>query len=250
MYIKVVPFDPTKNVTRPHKHNGYLELVLLRASSGTHVIDGRKMSVKPPCLLIIRKDNVHHWELTHPVDGYVLLVKDKFIDQSMDFEIPRLVAEISRFDTLYLSEVDPLWNLMELISNEKNKICQEGLFKAILAKALEHSPPKIRSFSDAIYSSFCAMLDHTLINHVAHYATRLNTTPQNLNSVCKKNSNLTASQVIAGYIIKEAQRQLFYTPKSVSEVAFELGFSDKSNFTKYFKRYTGITPGEFRSRPA
>jgi AraC family transcriptional activator of pobA len=253
-YIKVVQFDPTKNITRPHKHNGYLELVLLSSTSGKHVIDGRTIRVQPPCLLVIRKDNVHHWELANPVHGYVILVKDKFIDQSLDFEIPRLVAEIYHFDTIYLPELGPLWNLMELIAAENNQICQEGLFKTILAKALEYSSdsPKNRSLSDAIYTQFCTLLGEKapVVNHVAYYATRLNTSPQNLNAVCKKNVSLTASQVIAGYIIKEAQRQLYYTPKSVSEVAFALGFSDKSNFTKYFKRYTGITPGEFRTRPS
>jgi AraC family transcriptional activator of pobA len=35
-YIKVVPFDPTKNITRPHKHNGYLELVLLIRHRSIH----------------------------------------------------------------------------------------------------------------------------------------------------------------------------------------------------------------------
>ncbi|MGO3164571.1 MAG: helix-turn-helix domain-containing protein, partial [Sphingobacteriaceae bacterium] len=101
---------------------------------------------------------------------------------------------------------------------------------------------------DSIYVKFCSMLneDAKVVNHVAHYASTLNTSPQNLNAACKKNGNLTASEVLAGYIIKEAKRLLFYTANSVSEVGFELGFSDKSNFSKYFKRHTGITPREFR----
>jgi AraC-like DNA-binding protein len=81
---------------------------------------------------------------------------------------------------------------------------------------------------------------------VAYYASLLNTSPQNLNASCRKNTNLTASEVLAGYIIKEAKRLLFYTSNSISEIAFQLGFSDKSNFSKYFKRYSGVTPSEFK----
>lgn len=250
--LKVVAFDISKNITRPHKHNGYLELVFLSSTAGKHVIDGRTTVVKPPCLLVIRKDNVHHWELVNPVEGFVLLVKDKFVEHSMDFEIQRLIGEISRFDTIYFQEPTLMKSLMEMLSVETNKICQEGLFKVILAKALEYtsSSRRSRSTQENIYTRFCDLLsrDVQIVNHVAYYASKLNTSPQNLNSVCRKNTTLTASEVLAGYIIKEAQRQLFYTTNSVSEVAFALGFSDKSNFSKYFKRYTGITPGEFRNQ--
>ena len=252
--IKVVAFDQSKNMTRPHKHNGYLELVFLSSTSGKHVIDGRESTIKTPCLLVIRKGNVHHWELVNPVTGFVVLVKDIFINQSLDFEIKRLVDEIIRFDTVYLKDSKTMEALLGVLAVEENKICQEGLLKVILAKALEHidSPRQAAATQKNIYHRFCGLLneDAKVINHVAHYATKLNTSPQNLNAACKKNSNLTASEVLAGYIIKEAKRLLFYTNNSISEVAFELGFSDKSNFSKYFKRYTGITPREFKAQEA
>ena len=250
--IKVVAFDLSKNVTKPHKHNGYLELVFLSSTVGRHYIDGREIIIRTPCLLVIRKDNVHHWELANPVKGFVLLLKDRFVDQSLDFEIHRLVDEIGRFDTIYFKEAKTIENLLELLAVEENKICQEGLFKVILAKTLEYTTDsrKSKSTQDNIYVKFCALLNENprVINHVAHYASMLNTSPQNLNAACKKNVNLTASEVLAGYIIKEAKRLLFYTTNSISEVAFELGFSDKSNFSKYFKRYTGITPTQFKKR--
>lgn len=250
--IKVVTFDVSKNITRPHKHNGYLELVFLSSTTGKHVIDGRNTSIKTPCLLVIRKDNVHHWELVNPVEGFVLLVKDQFVEHSLDFEIRRLVDAISRFDTIYLEESGTMRNLMEMLAVEDNKICQEGLFKVILAKAIGYTGSSGRSMpgQENIYARFCGMLnqDARVVNHVAYYASKLNTSPQNLSSACRKNANLTASEVLAGYIVKEAKRLLFYTTSSVSEVAFELGFSDNSNFSKYFKRYTGLTPKEFKNQ--
>lgn len=251
--IKIVEFDRSKNITKPHRHNGYLELVFLSSTSGKHVIDGRESAIKPPCLLVIRKDNVHHWELVNPVKGFVILVKDSFVVQSLDSEINRLVLKISQYDTIYFEQELIFKTLLHLLVNEPNKICQEGLFKAFLAKALEYvntASHEAKAASENIYARFYAMLNSEtkVINHVAHYAIKLNTTPQNLNAVCKKNANLTASEMLAEYIIKEAKRLLFYTTCSVSEVAFELGFSDKSNFAKYFKRYTGITPTAFKKQ--
>jgi AraC family transcriptional activator of pobA len=250
--IKVVEFDFSKNITKPHRHNGYLELVFLSSTSGKHVIDGRESLIKTPCLLVIRKDNVHHWELVNPVKGFVILIKDAFVMQSLDFEINRLVNVICRYDTIYFKEDYIFENLLSILANEYNKICQEGLFKAFLAKVLEYidSSSEAKPTSESLYDQFCRILndDVKVVNHVAYYASKLNTSPQNLNAICKKNANLTASELLAGYIIKEAKRLLFYTASSVSEVAFELGFSDKSNFAKYFKRYTGITPTEFKKQ--
>lgn len=250
--IKVAAFDQAKRITKPHKHNGYLELVFLSSTSGKHVIDGRESIIKTPCLLVIRKDNVHHWELMDPVLGFVLLVKNQFVLQSLDFEIQRLVDEICRHDSIYLHQSEPFAQLFRLLAQEDNQTCQEGLFKVILAKALLHSKETkpVSHPSDHIYHRFCALLneEHMVINHVAYYATRLNTSPQNLSAACKKHSNLTASEILASYIIKDAKRLLFYTSNSIAEVAFQLGFSDKSNFSKYFKRYTGLTPTAFKKQ--
>lgn len=46
-----------------------------------------------------------------------------------------------------------------------------------------------------------------------------------------------------------AQQYLREGPVSVCEVTFRLGFSDQSSFTRAFRRWTGVTPGEFRSGP-
>ncbi|MDM1514705.1 helix-turn-helix domain-containing protein, partial [Myroides odoratimimus] len=39
---------------------------------------------------------------------------------------------------------------------------------------------------------------------------------------------------------------LLYSENSISEIAYNLNFSDSSYFTKYFKRYVGTTPKVFR----
>ncbi len=46
-----------------------------------------------------------------------------------------------------------------------------------------------------------------------------------------------------------AQKYLREPTASVCEVTFRLGFSDQSSFTRAFRRWTGLTPGEYRSQP-
>ena len=49
-------------------------------------------------------------------------------------------------------------------------------------------------------------------------------------------------------LLLAARRQLIYTERNVAEIAYHLGFSDPSYFTRFFKRATSLTPAEFRRR--
>ncbi|MDM1047573.1 MULTISPECIES: helix-turn-helix domain-containing protein [Sphingobacterium] len=248
--LKVALFDQKKCITKPHKHNGYLELVLLERTLGKHYIDGHEIQVKAPCLLIIRKDNVHHWELSEPVEGYVLLLKRQFVEESLDLEIRRLIDELEDMNTINFKDISTLHSLFSLLLTEEHRTVQEALLKAILAKSVQQiateNPIKIKSKN--LFLQFTDVLnkEKQVLNNVAYYAGLLHTSPQNLNAACQKYADKSASEILSSYISSEAKRLLFYTNKTVAEVAFELGFADRSNFSKYFKRVVGLTPQNYR----
>lgn len=77
---------------------------------------------------------------------------------------------------------------------------------------------------------------------VKFYAGQLGQTPNYLNMVVKSLTGLKASELIHQQIILEAKHLLIHTKLSHKEVAVELGFSDQSYFTKFFKRETGERP--------
>src|SRR5690606_41432641 len=91
-------------------------------------------------------------------------------------------------------------------------------------------------------------LTETLRNNVAHYATALATSPQNLNAVCRKAAGQPAATVLANHLVGEAKRLLHYTEMSVKEIATQFDFADSSHFVKYFKRHVGMTPQAFRKQ--
>ena len=49
-------------------------------------------------------------------------------------------------------------------------------------------------------------------------------------------------------VMEEAKRLLRYTDKSLSAISSYLGFSSQSHFTRAFKKFAGITPGEYRQK--
>jgi AraC family transcriptional regulator, transcriptional activator of pobA len=48
--------------------------------------------------------------------------------------------------------------------------------------------------------------------------------------------------------VLEAKRILAHTTESVKEIGYDLGFEEPTNFIKYFKKHSKLTPTEFREK--
>ncbi|MBN8789814.1 MAG: helix-turn-helix domain-containing protein, partial [Terrimonas sp.] len=81
---------------------------------------------------------------------------------------------------------------------------------------------------------------------VAEYARLLYISSRSLSDLTQQQLNKTPSQMIQERIILEAQRLLLYSSFNINQVGYRLGFDDASYFVKYFKKYTGVSPSEFK----
>ncbi|MGB0863864.1 MAG: helix-turn-helix domain-containing protein [Saprospiraceae bacterium] len=81
---------------------------------------------------------------------------------------------------------------------------------------------------------------------VQDYADLLHKSPKTLSNLFKMYNNKSPLRIIHERIILEAKRLLYYTDKSISDVAFELGYEELPPFSKLFKKIEGITPSKFQ----
>jgi AraC family transcriptional regulator, transcriptional activator of pobA len=84
-------------------------------------------------------------------------------------------------------------------------------------------------------------------HQVQDYANLLNKSPKTLSNLFAQYNHKTPLQVIKERIALEAKRLLQYTDKTSKEIAFELGFEDPANFSRFFKQQTGLPPGDFKA---
>lgn len=82
---------------------------------------------------------------------------------------------------------------------------------------------------------------------IKEYANLLSVSEDHLAKSVKSETGRTAYAYIIDRIIKEAKDLIAYTPLTYSEIAYQLNFSDTSNFSKYFKRETGLSPSVYRN---
>lgn len=82
---------------------------------------------------------------------------------------------------------------------------------------------------------------------VTYLADKVNLSPNYLSDLLKKETGMNTKDHIQHHLIEEAKNILLGTNKSISEIAYELGFEYPQYFSKLFKQKTGNTPQEFRN---
>jgi len=82
---------------------------------------------------------------------------------------------------------------------------------------------------------------------VAWCASELNLSSNYFGDLIKKETGKTAQEYIQSKLIEVAKEKIFDPNKSVSQVAYELGFKYPQHFTRLFKQRVGQSPNEYRS---
>jgi AraC-like DNA-binding protein len=82
---------------------------------------------------------------------------------------------------------------------------------------------------------------------VGYCANELNLSAGYFGDLIKKETGKSAQEFIQNKIINLAKDKIFNLDKSISEVAYELGFKYPQHFTRLFKQKTGMSPNEYRN---
>jgi AraC family transcriptional regulator, transcriptional activator of pobA len=81
---------------------------------------------------------------------------------------------------------------------------------------------------------------------VCYFAQKLNISANYLGDLIKRETGKSAQEQIQLHLIDIAKDRLFDTDKSISEIAYELGFKYPQHFTRLFKKRVGYSPNEYR----
>lgn len=103
---------------------------------------------------------------------------------------------------------------------------------------------------DKFFNEFKMMLTKKFRDErsVQYYANNMGISTRHLNAICQRSSGQNAKEIIDQYTIIELQVVLLYTHKSFQELVKEFKFPDQSYLNRYFKRHTGYSLSEFRSK--
>jgi AraC-like DNA-binding protein len=247
----------------PHKHDFYL-VMLITQGSGTHEIDFTTYKVSPGSVFIMKPGQMHYWKLSKDIRGYVFFHSKSFFEEGFtgiqlrDYPFYRSF-QYSPYTKLSLTATKELEVRMKEINEEvkQHKVFKMQSVQLLMSLAYisisRHYKAKQSSGKETYLSKaieFEASIDNNFkeLRSASDYASLLNISEKHLNRITRVCFNKTSTQLIAERIVLEAKRLLIHTGQQVTQVAYELGYNDKSYFVRFFKKNAGETPLSFLQR--
>jgi AraC family transcriptional regulator, transcriptional activator of pobA len=244
-----------------HRHDLFVQVLHVRAGSGESRLDGRVVSLKPPCVVWIPVRHEHGFRFSHDIDGEVITVVAQHADSLLGSE--DLSARLRAPLCLPLDEdargraaAGALAMLSEEIHGRavgRLAAIESSLRVALLRLARMATPEAAHPLGDrrtmAHVQRFTALIDRHFrgTKPLAFYARELGVSVPQLNRVCRRHLGGSALQVIQRRLLHEAERDLAYSSLSVKAIALTLGFADAAYFSRFFSRHAGCSPSEFRA---
>ncbi len=246
-----------KATVMPHRHD-YEELLIFRNGEVDHFIDFRKEHVIAPVVIYIAEGKIHQLQLDENVRGWVIRYRTDFIPDSKFHFYSSFLDTINYTPSpaLCLDSIDKLCDLMleEYNQSDVSNPTIRHLLKALLSKLeaerdrLFRVDPRTGNPQVIAFNNFLRILEdnYKRPEGVQLYADKMNTSVRNLNLITNSIFGKSVSEIIETRKLIEARQMLLASEMTISEIGFELGYNEKSYFTRVFRKKTGLTPSDFR----
>ncbi len=251
------------NPCKLHQVNFFI-ILFITEGLGSHTIDFVDYDYAAGSILTVRKDQIHKFSKSS-AKGFLLLFTDQFIVSYLEhlqgLKTLQLFNELLGSPHLSLdpSERASTFSLIQEISNEyfqkRDDYSLEiirGLLQVLIMKLYRlkaQQQPHLREKKYlAEFLNFQKLVESNCFEtkRVVDYAGKMNCSSKTLNKIVRTIVNKTAKQFIDDVLVKQVKRILINSSSTINEIAYQTGFSEPSNFYKYFKKYTGISPETFR----
>jgi len=250
------------DVLLPHR-KAYYMLVFTKHARGRHWVDAVPYVRKDHALYFSGPSQILVKEEPTPFWGIRLQFTNEFLalQQNAALRHLPLIENPQRGHELLLPPADEavIDDLLAKLEAEYHRPgeWQHPLLSAYLTVLLTHLsrlyteqyPGGEPSADQRLLKTYQARIEEHFreLHEVSAYAELLHISAGHLSEVVKVQSGKSAIKHVHERLILEAKRLLFYTPQSLKELAYDLGFSDASYFNRFFKREAGVTPAEFRA---
>ncbi len=250
----------------PHLHD-YYSIFWVEAGEAIHATEFVEYSLKADTILFVPPGLKHRMYIDKSVGGLYILFNEEFIQYNRVNIQPlknyRLFnnPDFKSLITVGDGNKEKLANITNLIHNElqnRDEYSQEIVLNLLHLFLLEsrrifdqqNQAPREQAEDtpDTTIIRFKQLIEEnfTREKNVSPYAELLNMNPSCLNELSKRVTGITAGELIRNRVIEETKKLLYSSRMSGKEIAYELGFDDPAYFSRFFKKYTGMTLNEFR----
>lgn len=222
---------------------------------GTIIIDFKDYEYQKGGLIMLSPRQLINFQFEDNTEGFIVL----FTENSITAEVFRTVRknEMQSLSGKALTEEAVygfILNLYKEIKNSKglwNALIVQKQLEGILLKCDRCFISQRKKFSKTYFNTYLhfnhlVVHEHMKSRNALDYAETLALSYKHLNDICKKVTGITAKDYINEYLVLEIKKALVLTNTPINKLTIQFGFDEATNFVKYFKRYTKMTPKQFR----
>lgn len=250
-----------------HRHTDLAQFILVTGGSGELELDGRRVPFSAPWFVWLPAGVVHGFDFVPGAVGLVLTVSVDVVAAAVagGTDSARLAdaAGDARFGALPSpGEIGiDVAGVMQAIVREQ-ELPRSGIDSAVSAslsmllvallrmRTLDSLDAHLGKAQASEFRRFREFIEHNFRHQhsVEHIAGWLGITPHRLHSITVKAVGKGPLAIQHDRIMLECGRELMYTDRAISEIAFDCGFKDPAHFSRFFTQRAGCSPRTYRAR--
>ncbi len=234
----------------------FYTMVFCLEGGATRYVNQFELTINAHSIHLLPPESMHSFKDRFDTTRYYVLLFEK------DFPA---APELQAFHDEHLESVDlepSLFNKIkemfeeidaELKGTEPDRLAYvrcllDQLLFLLKREKLKQGVETEKTRNDVICSQFLSLLElhFRTKRSVQEYAQLLDLTPKYLSETIKATMGKSALHFIHSRTVKEARYLLVYTNKTIYDIALTLGFTDASQFTKFFRQKVGTSPKQYR----
>jgi AraC-like DNA-binding protein len=271
--MEIIPADALRrrvpqDVLRKPERIGFYMFIFVTSGDFHHLVDSEHYRCDAGTSLLIRPGQIQQYDMDHDWTGWIVMFRPQFLLPDEGSTPLNEMAVMRHLDTLPAHlKLEPVE--LEAVTEVVQRLHADAMvfsprverhalmrvqFQALLVRlhliqrhqAIE--PPKtiktdrFALFRDAVEANF-----HRT-RSVRDFARQLQCSERSLNRAAFASVGMTAKSFLMQRILLEAKRLLIYSALSISEISYQLGFDEPTNFGKFFSHDVGESPSAFRRR--
>lgn len=247
--------------TDSHAQSGLRQFVWIESGGGRAVIDGARYALAAPSAIQIPPRTVHSFTFEPDSEGWIVTAPETQITALFDVHA-QLGGDLSAAAVFRPHAPEALGGLFANVAAEHQtpRVARSevlGAWLALIVFAFARAAEARRAQAEAgadrrltLVRRFRELLDDLDGKKMSltDIAEKLGVTTTHLTRVCRETLGHPASTLIEERVMAAAKRDLVFTPMTVAEVGFRLGFADPAHFSKFFSQRAGSTPSAFRDK--
>ena len=260
IYIRNLHSCPPSYLNDPNRKE-FFEIVWLKNEDALHAIKDPAFSVKGDWIYLIPPYRVHQLNKAGK-NGELISFKREVLegeDKEFLLDLFKIFNVQGEFSCLRLDEeaavtLGAIYKLMdaEYKNADNSFVMVKALLKVFLLKLIqvkEHAFTGQDIHQNRVYE-FLMLLEsnYQQVRNTDFYAGKLGISSKRLNQILKEKLDKTGMQIIHDRIILEAKRKIIHSDNTLKEISYDLGFSDRPYFSRFFKKQTGQTPEAFQKQ--